>query len=120
MIDFSFKPPIKAIRVKSCGNDWVTDCDATLTTDQIRGFSLDSDGVHIYSKERDIHGAYDNIFVPYSNLEALVFYFNEPLNVIEPYMQHDEDDGFDELIKPSDIDYMHTPSVEEIIKGDGE
>lgn len=22
------------------------------------------------------------------------------LNVIEPYMQHDEDDGFDELIKP--------------------
>ena len=42
------------------------------------------------------------------------------LNVIEPYMQHDEDDGFDELIKPSDIDYMHTPSVEEIIKGDGE
>lgn len=41
------------------------------------------------------------------------------LNVIGPYMQHDEDDGFDELIKPSDIDYMHTPSVEEIIKGDG-
>lgn len=41
------------------------------------------------------------------------------LNVIEPYMQHDEDDGFDELIKPSDIDYMHTPSVEEIIEGNG-
>lgn len=73
----SFTPPIRAIRVKSCGNDWVTDIDATLTTDQIRGFSLDSDGVHIYSKERDIHGAYDNVFVPYSNLEALVFYFSE-------------------------------------------
>ena len=73
----SFIPPIRAIRVKSCGNDWVTDIDATLTTDQIRGFSLDSDGVHIYSKERDIHGAYDNVFVPYSNLEALVFYFNQ-------------------------------------------
>lgn len=73
----SFIPPIRAIRVKSCGNDWATDIDATLTTDQIRGFSLDSDGVHIYSKERDIHGAYDNVFVPYSNLEALVFYFSE-------------------------------------------
>ncbi len=73
----SFKPPIKAIRVKSCGNDWVTDTDTTRSVDQIRGFSLDSDGVHIYSKERDIHGAYDNVFVPYSNLEALVFYFSE-------------------------------------------
>ena len=72
----SFIPPIRAIRVKSCGNDWVTDIDAILTTAQIRGLSLDSDGVHIYSKERDIHGAYDNVFVPYSNLEALVFYFS--------------------------------------------
>ena len=25
----------------------------------------------------DIHGDYDNIYIPYSNLEALVFYFNE-------------------------------------------
>ena len=74
----SFKPPIKAIRVKSCGNDWVTDTDTTRTADQIRGLSLDSDGVHLYLKEKDIHGDYDNVFVPYSNLEALVFYFNEP------------------------------------------
>jgi len=73
-----FKPPIYAIRVKSCGNDWATDCDATLTADKIRGFSLDSDGVHIYSRERDIHGDYDNVYVPYTNLEAIVFYFAEP------------------------------------------
>lgn len=26
--DLDFKPPIHAIRVKTCGNDWVTDCDA--------------------------------------------------------------------------------------------
>lgn len=76
--EFAFKPPIKAIRVKSCGNDWVTDTDTTLTVDKIRGFSLDSDGVHIYSAERDIHGDFDNVFLPYSNLEALVFYFNLP------------------------------------------
>lgn len=75
--DFAFKPPIYAIRVKSCGNDWTTDCDATLTADKIRGFSLDSDGVNIYSRERDIHGDYDNVYVPYANLEALVFYFSE-------------------------------------------
>ena len=74
--NLAFKPPIQAIRVKSCGKDWVTDCDATLTADRIRGFSLDSDGVHIYSRERDLQGAYDNIYVPYTNLEALVFYFN--------------------------------------------
>lgn len=76
--DFAFKPPVHAIRVKSCGNDWATDCDATLTADKIRGFSLDSDGVHIYSRERDIHGDFDNVFVPYTNLEAIVFYFAEP------------------------------------------
>ena len=68
-------PPIHAIRVKSCGKDWVTDTDTTLTVDKIRGFSLDDEGVHLYSKERDIHGDYDNVFVPYSNLDALVFYF---------------------------------------------
>lgn len=73
----SFIPPIRAIRVKSCGNDWATDIDATRTTDQIRGFSLDSDGVHLYLREKDIHGSYDNVFVPWSNLEALVFYFSE-------------------------------------------
>ena len=78
MKDFSFKPPIHAIRVKSCEKDWVTDCDATLTADRIRGFSLDSDGVHLYVTFKDIHGQYDNINVPYSNLEALVFYFNKP------------------------------------------
>lgn len=76
--DLAFKPPIKAIRVKSCGNDWVTDTDATLTADRIRGFALDSEGVNIYSREKDLQGTYDNIYVPYSNLEALVFYFNEP------------------------------------------
>lgn len=73
----SFKPPIKAIRVKSCGNDWVSDTDATLTADQIRGLSFDSYGVHIYNWEKDIHGYYDNVNVPWSNLEALVFYFSE-------------------------------------------
>ena len=57
----------------------MTDCDVTLTADKIRGFALDSDGVKVYSREReDINGDYDNIYVPYSNLEALVFYFNEP------------------------------------------
>ena len=76
--DFAFEPPIYAIRVKSCGNDLVSDCDATLAADKIRGFSLDSDGVHIYSRERDIHGDYDNVYVPYTNLEALVFYFRKP------------------------------------------
>ena len=76
--DSAFKPPIYAMRVKSCGNDWVTDCDSTLTSDKIRGFALDSDGVSIYSRERDIHGFFDNIYVPYTNLEALVFYFREP------------------------------------------
>lgn len=68
-------PPIHAIRVKSCGKDWATDTDTTLTVDKIRGFSLDADGVHLYSMERDIHGDYDNVFVPYNNLDALVFYF---------------------------------------------
>ena len=76
--DLAFKPSIQAIRVKSCGKDWVSDIDATLYAGEIRGFSLDSDGVHIYSRNRDIHGDYDNIHVPYSNLEALVFYFNKP------------------------------------------
>ena len=75
--DFSFRPPIQAIRVKSCGNDWVTDTDTTRTADQIRGLSLDSDGVHLYLREKDIHGSYDNVFVPWSNLEALVFYFRQ-------------------------------------------
>ena len=76
--DLAFKPPIKAIRVKSCGNDWVTDCDTTLTADRLRGFALDSDGVNIYTRDRDLQGTYDNIYVPYSNLEALCFYFHEP------------------------------------------
>ena len=70
--DLAFKPPVHAIRVKTCGNDWVTDCDATLAADKVRGFALDSEGVKVYSRERDIHGDYDNIYVPYSNLEALV------------------------------------------------
>ena len=73
-----FRPPIQAIRVKSCGKDWVTDTDTTLSVDKIRGFSLDDYGVHIFSTERDIHGEHDNVHVPYSNLEALIFYFNEP------------------------------------------
>jgi len=46
-------------------------------------------------------------------------YIND-LDIPKDKAVQDEDDGFDELIKPSDIDYMHTPSVEEIIKGDGE
>ena len=75
--ELSFKPPIKAIRVKSCGKDWATDTDATLTADQIRGLSFDSYGVHIYSWEKDIHGYYDNVNVPYSNLEALIIYFSQ-------------------------------------------
>lgn len=69
---------IKAIRVISCGKDWVSDTDATLTVDQLRGFSVDDWGVHLYTTERDIHGQYDNVDVPFTNLEALVFYFNEP------------------------------------------
>jgi len=81
---YAFKPPVSAIRVKSCGNDWVTDYDATLLADEIRGFSLDSDGVHIYSRLKDIHGDFDNIYVPYSNLEALIFYFNEPESKVKP------------------------------------
>lgn len=76
MENVDFKPPVKAIRVVSCGNDWVSDCDATLTADKIRGISFDSWGVHLYSEERDIHGEYDNINVPYSNLEAVIFYFS--------------------------------------------
>lgn len=76
--DLAFKPPVHAIRIKSCGNDWTSDCDVTRTADKIRGFALDSEGVKVYSLERDIHGDYDNIYVPYSNLEALIFYFNEP------------------------------------------
>lgn len=76
--ELAFKPPIKAIRVVSCGKDWVTDTDTTLTADKIRGFALDSWGVNIYSKEKDIHGDYDNVYVPYKNLEALIFYFEEP------------------------------------------
>lgn len=75
--DMAFTPPIHAIRVISCGKDWVTDTDTTLTADKIRGFALDSDGVNVYSREKDLQGAYDNIYVPYSNLEALIFYFNE-------------------------------------------
>ena len=67
--DLAFKPPVHAIRVKACGNDWVTDCDATLTADKIRGFALDSEGVKVYSRERDIHGDYDNIYVPYRILK---------------------------------------------------
>ena len=69
--------PIKAIRVVSCGKDWVSDTDTTLPVEKMRGFSLDDDGVHLYSTEKDIHGSYDNVFVPYSNLEAVVFYFNK-------------------------------------------
>lgn len=70
-------PPITAIRVKSSGKDWVTDTDTTLPVDKIRGFSLDDYGVHLYSMDRDIHGEYDNVHVPYSNLDALVFYFRQ-------------------------------------------
>ena len=70
-----FTPPIHAIRVKSAGKDWVSDTDTTLTVDKIRGFSLDDYGVHVYSTERDIHGEFDNVNVPYENLDALIFYF---------------------------------------------
>ena len=69
--------PIKAIRVVSCGKDWVSDTDTTLPVEKMRGFSLDDDGVHLKKKKKDIHGSYDNVFVPYSNLEAVVFYFNK-------------------------------------------
>lgn len=69
-------PPIDAIRVISCGKDWTSDIDTTLPVDQIRGFSLDDWGVHLYSAEKDVHGEYDNVNVPYSNLSAVVFYFN--------------------------------------------
>lgn len=70
--------PIRAIRVISCGKDWVSDTDATLTVDKLRGFSIDDWGVHLYTTDKDIHGQYDNVDVPFTNLEALVFYFNEP------------------------------------------
>ena len=69
--------PIKAIRVVSCGKDWVSDTDTTLPLNKMRGFSFDDEGIHLYSAERDIHGSYDNVFVPYSNLGAVVFYFNK-------------------------------------------
>ena len=69
--------PIRAIRVISCGKDWVSDIDATLPVDKIRGFSFDDWGVHLYSAEKDIHGEYDNVNVPYSNLSAVVFHFNK-------------------------------------------
>ena len=68
--------PIDAIRVISCGKDWTSHTDTTLPVDKIRGFSLDDWGVHLYSAEKDIHGEYDNVNVPYSNLSAIVFYFN--------------------------------------------
>ena len=67
--------PIKAIRVVSCGKDWVSDTDTTLPVEKIRGFSFDDWGVHLYSVEKDIHGEYDNVNVPYSNLSAVVFHF---------------------------------------------
>ena len=70
--------PIRAIRVISRGKDWTSDTDVTLTVDKLRGFSMDDWGVHLYTTERDIHGAYDNVDVPFFNLEALVFYFNNP------------------------------------------
>ena len=38
--DFAFKPPIHAIRVKSCGNDWVTDCDAMSMGVYIKGMEM--------------------------------------------------------------------------------
>ena len=38
--DLAFKPPIYAIRVKSCGNDWVTDCDATFLKTMKTGTGL--------------------------------------------------------------------------------
>lgn len=73
---------IKAIRVISRREDWVSDIDATRTVDQLRGFSIDDWGVHLYTTDKDIHGQYDNVDVPFTNLEALVFYFNNP-TVIE-------------------------------------
>ena len=74
--DEKLMPSIREIRVISCGKDWVSDADATLPVEKIRGFSLDDWGVHLYSTEKDIHGEYDNVNVPYSNLSAVVFYFN--------------------------------------------
>ena len=74
--------PIRAIRVISRREDWVSDIDATRTVDQLRGFSIDDWGVHLYTTDKDIHGQYDNVDVPFTNLEALVFYFNNP-TVIE-------------------------------------
>lgn len=74
--------PIRAIRVISRREDWVSDIDATRTVDQLRGFSIDDWGVHLYTTDKDIHGQYDNVDVPFTNLEALVFYFNDP-TVIE-------------------------------------
>ena len=73
--------PIHAIRVISCGKDWTSDTDSTLPVDKIRGFSFDDWGVHLYSAEKDIHGEYDNVNVPYSNLEAVMFYFNKPQKI---------------------------------------
>lgn len=73
---------IKAIRVVSRGNDWASNIDDTRTVDKLRGFSIDDWGVHLYTTDKDIHGQYDNVDVPFTNLEALVFYFNNP-TVIE-------------------------------------
>lgn len=70
--------PIRAIRVISGDKDWASNIDATRTVDKLRGFSIDDWGVHLYTTERDIHGQYDNVDVPFTNLEALVFYFNNP------------------------------------------
>jgi len=83
-------PPFKSIRLISCGKDWVTDTDTTLTIDKLRGFSMSDDGVHIYSAEKDIHGDYDNVFVPYSNLHAMVFYFNESNWKTMPVIEKDD------------------------------
>ena len=77
-------PPIDAIRVISCGKDWTSDTDTTLPVDKIRGFSLDDWGVHLYSAEKDIHGEYENVNVPYSNLSAIVFYFNRIQREVVP------------------------------------
>ena len=82
--DEKLMPPIQAIRVISCGKDWVSDTDTTLPIDKIRGFSLDDWGVHLYNAEKDIHGEYDNVNVPYSNLSALVFYFNRVQKEVVP------------------------------------
>ena len=82
--------PIKAIRVVSRGKDWVSDTDTTLPVEKIRGFSFDDWGVHLYSAEKDIHGEYDNANVPYSNLSAVVFYFNRMQKEVIPVDIHIE------------------------------